>query len=123
MAAEETSVLFIDCKRIINACSPGCAFHARVIKNLTVLLAEKSNALLEKMEHVTQPTTREKLLSYLSKEAQLAGKSKFVIPFNREELAHYLSVERSGISTELSKMQDDGLIRYQKNQFELLVPW
>ena len=120
IAAEETEVLFIDCKRILNSCSSACVFHTRLIKNLIRLLAEKNIALVQKLEHITQPTTRERLLSYLSEQARLAGNSTFSIPFNREELANYLSVERSAMSAELSKMQDEGLILYRKNQFELL---
>jgi len=122
VAAEETEVLFIDCKRIVSTCPSACVFHTRLIRNFTILMAEKNISKLQKMEHITQATTREKLLSYLTNEARLAGKKKFTISFNREELAHYLSVERSGLSAELSKMQDDGLIHYQGNQFELLNP-
>ena len=120
VAADETEILFINCKRIISLCSSACAFHARLINNLSLLLAEKNVALLQKMEHITQATTREKLLSYLCEQARLAGKKSFQIPFNREELADYLSVERSAMSAELSRMQKDGLIRYRKNWFELL---
>jgi len=76
--------------------------------------------LTQKLEHITQPTTREKLLSYLSERARLSETGAFDIPFNREELADYLSVERSAMSAELSKMKKDGLILYRKNHFELL---
>jgi len=120
IAAEETEVLFIDGKRISSTCSPACVYHISVIRNLTKLLAEKNIALLEKLEFITQTTTREKLLSYLSNEAKISGKTRFNIPFNREELAHYLAVDRSGLSAELSKMQNEGLIRYHGKQFELL---
>jgi len=121
IAVEETEVLFIDCTWIDSAYPSACAFHTGLIKNWIVLLAEEKIALLQKLEHVTRPTTREKLLSYLSEQARLNRESTFSIPFNREELAHYLAVERSGLSAELSKMQNDGLIRYRKNQFELLI--
>jgi CRP-like cAMP-binding protein len=85
-----------------------------------MILAGKNLTLLQKLEHITQPTTREKLLSYLSEQAGLAGKKTFDIPFNREELADYLSVERSAMSAELSQLQTDGLLLYRKNHFELL---
>ena len=119
-AVEESDVLFLNCSRIISYCSSACAYHTTLVKNLTLLLAGRNLALVQKLEHITQTTTRGKLLSYLSKEAQLAGRNTFSIPFNREELADYLSVERSAMSAELSKMQDDGFIRYHKNNFELL---
>ena len=119
-AAEESELLFVNCKRIITSCSSACVFHARLIMNLTRILAGKNIELIQKLEHITQPTTREKLLSYLSEQAQRAGKNVFSIPFNREELADYLSVERSAMSAELSKMRKDGLLLYRKNKFELL---
>jgi len=119
MAVEDSEILFVDSSRIIRNCSSTCVFHNELIKNLTLLLANKNIAMLQKLEHITQTTTREKLLSYLSQEAQYAGKNTFTIPFNREELADYLSVERSAMSAELSRMQEDGLLHYQKNHFEL----
>ena len=120
MAAEDSVILLLNSQRLIKSCSSACAFHGYLITNLTLLLAEKNVALVQKLEYITQPTTREKLLSYLSEQARIAGKSTFTIPFNREELADYLSVERSAMSAELSKMKDDGLLLYKKNHFVLL---
>ena len=119
MAAEDSEIMFINSGRITKSCPSSCVFHSNLIKNLTVLLAEKNVALIQKLEHLTQPTTREKLLSYLSEEARVAGSNKFTIPFNREELADYLSVERSAMSAELSKMRDEGQVIFRKNNFEL----
>jgi len=120
MSVEETVVLFIDIKQILNPPSPASAFYNRLAGNLAVLMAKKNIILIRKLENVTQTTTREKLLSYLSEEAKTAGKSTFSIPFNREELADYLSVERSAMSAELSRMRADGLLLYRKNHFQLL---
>ena len=120
MAAENSEILFVNCTRVMTSCSSACAFHAGLIKNLTLILARRNVMLTQKLEHITQPTTREKLLSYLSEQARMAGSSMFDIPFNREELADYLSVERSAMSAELSKMRKDGLLLYRKNHFELL---
>ena len=119
-AAEESEILLVNCRRIVTTCSSACTYHTGLIKNLMLILAKKNIAFIQKLEHITQATTREKLLSYLSEQARLAGKSAFTIPFNREELADYLSVERSAMSAELSKMKDDGLVLYRKNCFELL---
>ena len=119
MAAEKSEVLFLNVKRVIKSCKSSCVFHADLIKNLMLLLARKNIELVQKLEYVTRPNTREKLLAYLSEQARLAGKNTFNIPFNREELADYLSVERSAMSAELSRMRDEGLIVYKKNHFEL----
>jgi CRP-like cAMP-binding protein len=119
MAAEESEILLVDCKRILMFCPSACAFHAVLIRNLTRVLAEKNVILTQKLEHVTQRTTRKKLLSYLSEQAKRAGGSVFDIPFSRQELADYLSVDRSAMSAELSKMRDENLLRWHRNHFEL----
>jgi len=121
IAVEKTEILLIDYRRIITTCSSSCVFHIALIKNMMKLLAEKNIMLTEKMEIVTHRTTRERLLAYLSAEAIKAGKSHFTIPFNRQQLADFLSVERSAMSAELSHMQSDGLIRTNRSEFELLL--
>lgn len=117
---EDTEVLFLDFNRIISVCSSACVFHNDLIKNMLQILARNNVNLTRKLEDVTQRTTREKLLSYLSRRALQAGGGRFEIPFNRQELADYLSVDRSALSSELSKMQAEGLLRYHRNEFELL---
>ncbi len=47
------------------------------------------------------------------------GNAHFSIPFDRQQLADYLGVDRSALSNELSKMQKDGLISFKKNEFTL----
>jgi cAMP-binding proteins - catabolite gene activator and regulatory subunit of cAMP-dependent protein kinases len=120
IAAEKTEVLLIDYKQIITNCSSSCMYNIILIKNMMKLLAQKNILLTQKMEIITHRTTRERLLAYLSAQAIKAGKSHFTIPFDRQQLADYLSVERSAMSAELSKMQSDGLIRTDRSKFELL---
>lgn len=71
------------------------------------------------MMHTASKSLRERLLSYLSEQALEHGSSHFTIPFDRQQLADYLAVDRSAMSNELSKMQKDGLITYHKNEFKL----
>jgi CRP-like cAMP-binding protein len=120
IAAEVSEILMINHKRMLQTCSTECVFHSVLINNLLRILAMKNLAFVRKMEHLTRHTTREKLLSFLSEQAIKAGRSEFTIPFNRRELADYLSVDRSAMSNELSKMQDENLIRYNRNHFKLL---
>jgi len=120
MAAEKSEVLLIDYRRIITTCSAACGFHMALIQNMMKLLAQKNILLTQKMEIITRRTTRERLLAYLSTQAIQAGQSRFAIPFDRQQLADYLSVERSAMSAELSRMQADGLIRTERSVFELL---
>lgn len=119
-AQAESMLLFIDCDRLSSPCANACGFHARLIHNLLGIMARKNIALTQKIEHTAKRTTREKLLAYLSAEAQRTKSSRFSIPFNRQELADYLAVDRSAMSAELGRMRDDGLLTFNKNQFELL---
>ena len=111
----------LDMQRILTVCSSACEFHTRLIHNLLTILTEKNLMLTHKIEHMAQKNTRDKLLSYLSMEAEKSGSAEFRIPFNRQQLADYLSVDRSAMSNELSKMRDEGLIKFSKNHFELLL--
>ena len=119
----ETPVVavFLNVKRILKVCPSTCAHHSLIIRNLLGELAEKNLRFSEKLEHIGQRTTRAKLLSYFSAEAQRNGKYEFDIPFSRQELADYLGVERSGLSLELGKMRNDGLLDFNKNHFILKV--
>lgn len=116
----ESNILFINYHRLIYTCTNTCAFHSKLIYNMLRIVARKNIMLNQKIEFMTKRSTREKLLAYLAAEAQKAGSGSFTIPYNREELADYLSVDRSAMSAELGRMRDDGLIRFQKNNFTLL---
>lgn len=119
VASEKTEVLFVDFRKISKTCSSNCNFHAQIIQNMLKILAQKNIMLTQKLEHLVKRTTREKLLSYLSGQALKWGSNTFTIPFNRQELADYLSVDRSAMSNELSKLRDEGILEFSKNNFEL----
>ncbi|MCC8025861.1 MAG: Crp/Fnr family transcriptional regulator [Clostridium sp.] len=118
IAAQDCQVLHLRYKKIITTCPSVCPFHTRLIGNMLTLMAHKNLMLNQKIEILSKRTTRERLLLYF--EIQRRGASRFTIPLSREELAAYLCVERSAMSAELSRMQKDGLIRYQKNEIEWL---
>lgn len=120
VAVEDSAVLFFDVNRIFTTCPSACRFHAAVIRNLFFAVSEKNRTLVRKLSHMSQRSTREKLLSYLSEEAKRQGSARFSLPFNRQQLADFLSVNRSAMSSELGKMRDEGLLRFDRNRFELL---
>lgn len=120
VAAENTEIMVLDVDRIMSTCSNSCNFHNRLIRNLVTILAEKNFHLTTKITHMSQRRMREKLLSYLSEQSANKGSSNFDIPFNRQELADYLSVDRSAMSAELSRLQNEGILTYQRNHFTLL---
>ena len=119
LAVEPTVYMLIDCGKLIRTCTSACMFHTRLISNMLQVIAHKNIRLMRKVEQVSKRTTREKLLSYLSAESQKAGSDAFDIPFNRQELADYLSVDRSAMSSELGRMRGEGLIDYARNHFVL----
>ena len=118
VAAVPTEVMFLDVGRIFQVCTTACAYHTKLIENLTMVLAGRNVMLTQKVEHISQKNTREKLLSYLSGEAQRTGNASFSIPYNRQELADYLSVDRA-MCTELGKLKKEGVLDYTKSRFEL----
>ena len=75
---------------------------------------------LEKVEHLSRRTTREKVLSYLTAQSVKRGGAEFDIPFSRQELADYLAVDRAALSAELARMKRDGLIDFRKSHFRIL---
>ena len=119
MAQTNVQVLFLSVKRILTTCPSTCSHHSRMIRNLLSEVAEKNLRLNEKITHLGQRSRRAKILSYLSAEAQRHGSAEFDIAFSRQQLADYLSVDRSGLSMELSRMQEEGLLEYRKKHFVL----
>ena len=117
LAVEDSLLLFLPLDRLLSPCGSACPFHARIIRNLAAVLAEKNLLLTRKAEHMSQRSLRKKLLSYLSWQAKLHGSPCFSIPFNRQQLADYLAVDRSALSAELSRMRREKLLDFQKQWF------
>ena len=112
-AAEETRVLFLNVGKLLTVCGNACPFHAQLIRNLLSISAGKNLQLSRRIFHTTPKSIRGRLLSYFSECAKKSGSLTFTLPFNRQQLADYLGVDRSAMSSELSKMQRDGLIQVQ----------
>nr|WP_326186469.1 Crp/Fnr family transcriptional regulator [uncultured Oscillibacter sp.] len=114
LAAMDVAALFLEAGAISDAT------EARLTANLLSLLAGKNLQLTRKMRHMARRTTREKLLSYLSAQALLAGGPVFDIPLDRQQLADFLAVDRSAMSAALGKLRDEGVLEFRKNHFHLL---
>lgn len=119
IAVEETRVLFMDLKRIMTTCSQCCSYHHDLMMNLLRIAARKNLELSRRMMQTSSRSIRERLLMYLSRQADIHGGPAFSIPFDRQQLADYLGVDRSALSAELARMKRDGLIDYRKNEFVL----
>lgn len=119
LVSEDAEILFLPFNRVMHSCTMACEFHHRLIENMVRVIANKNRDLMRKVEVVTKRTIREKILAYLSIQAQLHESRYFEIPLGRLELAEYLCVDRSALTRELAKMRDDGLIDYDKNCFRM----
>ena len=120
MVSDDAKVLFMPFDRVMHSCTMACQFHHRLIENMVKIIADKNRDLMRKVDVVSKRTIREKLLAYLSIQAQVQNSRYFEIPLGRVELAEYLCVDRSALTRELAKMKDDGLIDYDKNCFRIL---
>ena len=120
LVSEDAKILFMPFDRVMHSCTMACRFHHQLIENMVRIIANKNRDLMRKVEVVSKRTIREKLLAYLSIQAQLQGTRYFEIPLGRVELAEYLCVDRSALTRELVKMKDEGLIDYDKNCFRML---
>ena len=120
VASQDCRVMFLSFCRVMHTCTHACQFHQTLVENMVRLIARKNRELMRKVEVVSKKTLREKILAYLSIQAQSQGKKSFEIPLGRVEWAEYLCADRSALTRELSKMQEDGLIRYRRNTFEIL---
>lgn len=119
-ASEDSQILFMPFDRVMRSCTMACQFHHRLIENMVRVIANKNRDLMRKVEVVSKRTIREKLLAYLSVQAQVQESRYLEIPFGRVELAEYLCVDRSALTRELAKMKLEGLIDFDRNCFRML---
>ena len=119
IANKPAEIMLIDMTHILHTCKNACGFHQKLIFNIMRDLAEKAIFFHSKMEIISKRTTREKLLAYLADMAKRSGQKSFYIPFDRQELADFLGVDRSGLSVEIGKLKSEGIIEAQKNYFKL----
>lgn len=132
VAATNCRIMFMPLWKILHVCSNQCAFLSQLIVNMFAVLSEKNRKLMEKMSIISQPTIRDRLLAYFQSEAG-SGDGRpdpdstadsgycVVIPYSRQELADFLSVNRSALSRELSRMQDEKIIRIRRNQITVFL--
>ena len=121
VAEDDCELLFLNVKRLLMSCPTACGHHQKLIRNLVSVLANRLLVFNDKITHVSKRSTREKLLSYLSTESLRQASLSFDIPFDRQQLADYLCVDRAAMSVELSKLQKEGILKTKRRHFELIV--
>ena len=115
-AETDSVIMMLSFTRILHTCTNSCVFHTKLIENMLAIIADKNLQLQARMEIISLKLVRAKVFRYLESQNH-KNERVFTIPFNREEMADYLCVERSALSHELSKMRKEGLIDYKKNKF------
>lgn len=120
IADEPSEIMLIECSHILHTCKNNCGFHQKLIFNLMKELAKKTIVFHQKIEITSKRTTRDKLMTYLNIRAKETGSDNFEIPFDRQELADYLEVDRSGLSAEIGKLRSEGILESEKRWFRLL---
>lgn len=120
VATADSQVMLINCSHIMTLCHNACQFHNQMVRNLLHSVSQSNLQLNQKIEILSKRTTREKVMAYLLSEAKLQGSNDFQIPYDRQELADYLGVERSAMSAVIGKLRDDGVIQVNRRHFQLL---
>lgn len=118
-ASEPSEALVLNAARVVSPCTQACAFHTRLVRNLMTILAQKTLELNARIEILSHRSTVDRLLTYLRSVAAEHGQSEFDIPFDRQQLADFLCVERSALSAEISRLSRLGLITSRKSHFSL----
>lgn len=119
IAQQYSTVLLLDCKRVLSGCSGACGYHSILVRNLLRGIAQKNLALTRKIRCMSRKTTREKLMEFLLEQAKIQGKAEFTIPFDRQALADYLGVERSAMSAEIGRLKKEGILDSKRAFFRI----
>jgi len=120
LVSEDARIMFIPFDRVMHTCTMACVFHHRLVENMVRIIANKNRDLMRKVEVVSKRSIREKILAYLSIQAQLQDSRYIELPLGRVELAEYLCVDRSALTRELVRMREEGLIDFDRNCFRIL---
>lgn len=113
-------VLFIDYPHILRRCEKACAYHSMLVQNMLRLMADKAQALSERIDVLSRRSIREKLLCYFRQLAKRAGGDSFTLPFSLSVLADYVATDRSAMMRELKRLREEGLICSEGRRFTLL---
>lgn len=119
-AARDSKVLFVDLGVLLTPGNHGKSWYPKLLQNLLVLSTQKNLAWSTRMVCITSKSIRTRVMTYLSAEAVRRGSMEFTIPFNRQQMADYLNVERSALSKELGHMRKEGILTFRKDHFHLL---
>lgn len=119
LAARKTEVLYLSFHQAIHVCKNQCPFHYTLIRNLFDLIGKKNRQLMEKIEVTSQASLREKILTYLSLQAQKQQSKYITLSLSRTDMAQFLCTNRSAMTRELAQLKKEGVLDFDKNTFVL----
>lgn len=119
-ASRDSEILFLDLEKLLDDSNSSRPWHTKLLRNLLQLSAAKNIAWSNQMLCISSRHIRTRIMTYLSAEAVRSGSREVTIPFNRQQMADYLNVDRSALSKELGKMRDEGILEFRKNRFRLI---
>lgn len=120
VATSETVILFLPMKQLMHEKNAGYSWYGKMQANIIRMLSKKNLVLSNRIFCTTPKKIRDRVYTYLSMQRVRSGCPKFKIPFNRQQMADYLNLDRSALSKELGLMQEEGILSFYKNEFELL---
>ncbi len=118
-AQSDCSVLFLNVADLRESAG-GESWRVKFTANLLTIIAKKGLVLSSRIFHTAPKTIRGRVMAYLNSVSLQKNAGEFDIPFDRQQLADYLNVERSALSKELGRMQRDGLIITRRNHFKII---
>ena len=122
VANESSRILFLGVGRLMEGPAQFEDWQAKLLRNLLLLTAQKNLALSSRSFHTSPKTARGRVLAYLQSVSLAQGSREFDIPFDRQQMADYLNLDRTALSKELGRMGREGLLRFRKNHFAILAP-
>lgn len=120
IAVEDSNILLVNLNTIMHHSGANYSWYPKFMHNLLIMSTRKNLSLSNRIFCTSSKTVRGRLLTYLSNESVKNNSTAFEIPFNRQQMADYLNLDRSALSKELGKMRDEGIIEFHKNRFHLI---
>lgn len=120
VSVEQSKVLFVHLSILLDPGQQTRSWYPKVLYNMLALSTQKNLAWSNRMFCISSRHIRTRVMTYLSSEAVRRGTMELTLPFDRQQLADYLNVERSALSKELGRMRQEGILTFRKNQFRLL---
>ena len=120
VATEKSDILLLDVRQITTRTCDICGGVDIITRNLMASIARKNIMLSRRIQDAAPKSIRGKLMAYLNTRSQAAGSSEFDIPYNRQQLADYLGVDRSALSAVISSLSKEGVFEVKRSHFKLL---